>query len=155
IPVPGTPGAVALRLPDQVADPPPGTPDLPSDHGVGPAVIAYRSCSGSCPGYLMLADGAQYRLRLPSMTACCASWAEAARDLPVSLSPDGRWLAVSTGHEVLLRDLITTDARTIPLDDIVAWSPNDRFVLGGCVHGRCRLDLHSRRMEAVDPQAGA
>jgi len=148
-PLPKPSTASVVRLPEQVTEPPPGTPTLPTDRAVGRALIAYRSCARSCPAYLMLADRTQYRLTVPNLTGCCARWSAVQRDLPVSLSPTGRWLAISDGHQVTLRDLLSTDSRTVPLTDIVAWSPTDQFMLGDCDAGLCRFGLNWQQGLAV------
>ncbi len=154
LPQPAPAASSTLTLPPQVTQPQTQVPYLPADRAVGPAVIAYRACPRSCPAYLLMADGTQYQLQLPSLAAgCCDSWSPATRDLPVSLSPDGRWLAVSDGLSLRIRDLSGTDVRTAQLADVVAWSPDDRYLLGDCPSGRCRADLDSSALAAMDPRA--
>jgi hypothetical protein len=151
-----TPAVAALpALPAQVRDPEQQVVTLPTDRGVGRALIAYRSCPHTCATYLLLDGGTQYRLATPSLAPeCCATWSAVERDLPFSLSPDGRWLATSTGDRVTIRDLTSSAMRQADrIDDVLAWSPGADFVIGDCRNGICRVDLRTGTVSPIDPRA--
>jgi WD40 repeat protein len=98
-------------------------PPLPSGP-VAPAVLAY-SRSTSAP-ILRTEDGRSYGVP-----------GEAVR----GISPDGRWLAYSSGGTVKLRDLTGTTQRTLGKDaetQLAAWSPD-----GGSVAVQTRLAYDS------------
>jgi DNA-binding CsgD family transcriptional regulator len=153
-PLPDSRPGVELRLPAQVAEPQSSVPLLPGGHAVGRGLIAYRACPHTCTAYLMLADGTQYRLALPTGDpACCPNRTAAERDLPVSISPDGRWLAIADGGEVRLRDLTSSVVRRAAVTDIIAWSPNGRFILGDCPNGVCRVEVDTDASTPMDPRA--
>ncbi len=120
----------ALALPPVVTPPTGYVPPLPTDRGVGPAVLAYRACPSTCPAYLVTATGRTYALGTPDRDANpLVATAAQVQDLAVSLSPDGRYLATTTNDATTIRDLTGTGVRREPFGLILAWSPGDRFVL--------------------------
>lgn len=110
------------------------TPRLPSGP-VAPAVLAYTQNSGATT--LLTEDGQRYALD------------GAVR----AISPDGRWLAVTRGETLTLRDLNGTANRTLGdgiRTDVAAWSADGRWLAlrtGGA-------DPVSQRTAVVDLASG-
>lgn len=97
-----------LTVPEQVP------PTLPTDHGVALGSLVYQTGDKST---LVTEDGRQYRL-------------PGAGDGLLGVSPDGRWLATTSGDKVLLRDLTTTGGIQIAGHGggakAASWSPDGR-----------------------------
>jgi hypothetical protein len=115
---------------------PANAPLLPSDRPVGRAVAAYRECLTGCPTYLVMGNGRQYRIDVTpvkSTNPIPNNWVE--------ISPDGRWLAVTTGGITMsIRDLLGTAVTPVKLVDVSGWSPNGQFVMGSTYRGPVVLD---------------
>jgi hypothetical protein len=145
------PSGPPLRLsPFAVA--PHDAPVLPSDRGIGRGALVYTTCY-TCPAFLVAADGSQYQLAEieTARRAVQGVLASGAASLPVTLSPDGRWLGF---HEsvggVALRDLSGTRVRHITWWPW-AWSLNGRFLFGQSPFGvgLVELDLRTGREQTV------
>jgi len=120
---------VKLALPKVVTAPTGAVPGLPANRAVGQGVLVYRPCPMTCPAYLVTVSGKTYEIDVPHVTPGVNTLRnQRQRDLEVSLSPDGRYLAISKGDHTTFRDLTGTAANDLPLENVVAWSPNDRYV---------------------------
>lgn len=132
-------GTPVLTLPAVVTPPAHDVPPLPAGGPVGRAVLAYRLCARPCPTYLLMADGRQYRLDVPTVPNPAF--------LPVSLSPQGRYLAIDeSGGQTEIRDLLGTTVHRVSVDAVTGWSRNDRYALGD----DALLDLRTWRMSPVN-----
>lgn len=97
---------------------------LPTGHGIGSAALTfgYRTTHGWRSG-LVAADGTRYALP-----------ADSSRDrfgMPVSLSPDGRFVAYREGGSVVLRDLAGTRTNRLPRGGVLSWSSNSAWLVVG------------------------
>lgn len=116
------PSQVVGWLPASITVPRKAPPPLPTRHGTGPAAAVYHqgnramTLSGDTGWYLVTPDGVQYSIDLKYQV--------------LGLSPDGRWLAMSTGNRTLLRDLTGTQVRTVAdsATETAFWSRNGRYL---------------------------
>lgn len=121
---------VVLTLPPVVTPPTGDVTPLPADRAVGPGVLAYRPCPTTCPAYLVTTSGEVYGIDVPHWApGVGVGLTYRVRDLAVSLSPDGRYLAISVGDTTTVRDLTGTGVKEVSIGNVVAWSANDRYIV--------------------------
>lgn len=128
-PVPAPPAVP--WLPADITAPNEEPPKLPADRAVGLGSVIYSPCEkpnepATCREYVITEDGAHYRIPWTSDKY-------GNEDDSATLSPDGRWLGVTSKGEYVLRDLTGTQTRTVSGRALVglAWSPDSRWLIIG------------------------
>jgi hypothetical protein len=102
------------------------------------------------PVYLVAEDGTQYQVPLRRVEHDFFS--EEFRNVPLSLSPDGRWLLSVEDDETRVRDLTGTGVRALGrLALPMAWSPDGRWLIYSALPAFILLDVESGQSWPLGP----
>ncbi|GIF64136.1 hypothetical protein Ais01nite_21710 [Asanoa ishikariensis] len=103
---PATTGRLDWLPPTLIPSEPAQQPVLPTDRGVGPGALVYRTATPGAAQSLLTSDGKSYQVPGDAR----------------GMSPDGRWLAYEAGGDLVFHSLVDGRTRRVVDSDVAGWS---------------------------------